>query len=35
MSGRNIISDRTASRPIPKVVQLGCKAVVLGMTELP
>lgn len=35
MSRRNIISYRTASRPIPKVVQLACKAVDMGMTELP
>jgi hypothetical protein len=30
MSRRNIISYRTASRPIPKVVKLACKAVDLG-----
>ena len=30
MSRRNIISYRTAERPIPKVVQLACKAVDLG-----
>lgn len=30
MSRRNIINYRTATRPIPKVVQLACKAVDLG-----
>ena len=30
MSRRNIISYRTASRPIPKVVKLACKAVDMG-----
>jgi hypothetical protein len=35
MSGRNIISDRTASRPTQKVVQLARQAVVLAVTELP
>lgn len=32
MSRRNIISYRTASRPIPKVVKLACKAVDFGAT---
>lgn len=31
MSRRNIINYRTATRPIPKVVQLACKAVDLGV----
>jgi hypothetical protein len=30
MSRRNIISYRTAARPIPKVVTLACKAVDMG-----
>jgi len=30
MSRRNIINYRTASRPIPKVVKLACKAVDMG-----
>ncbi len=30
MSRRNIINYRTATRPIPKVVRLACKAVDLG-----
>ena len=30
MSRRNVISYRTASRPIPKVVQLACKAIDMG-----
>jgi hypothetical protein len=30
MSRRNVINYRTASRPVPKVVQLACKAVDLG-----
>lgn len=30
MSRRNIINYRTATRPIPKVVQLACKAVDMG-----
>jgi len=30
MSRRNIINYRTATRPIPKVVHLACKAVDLG-----
>lgn len=30
MSRRNIINYRTATRPVPKVVQLACKAVDLG-----
>jgi len=30
MSRRNVINYRTATRPIPKVVQLACKAVDLG-----
>lgn len=30
MSRRNVISYRTASRPIPKVVKLACKAVDMG-----
>jgi hypothetical protein len=32
MSRRNIINYRTATRPIPKVVQLACKAVDLGVS---
>jgi len=31
MSRRNIINYRTATRPIPKVVRLACKAVDMGM----
>ncbi len=31
MSRRNIINYRTATRPIPKVVQLACKAVDMGV----
>jgi len=30
MSRRNIINYRTATRPIPKVVQLACKAIDMG-----
>jgi hypothetical protein len=32
MSRRNIINYRTAARPIPKVVQLACKAVDMGVS---
>lgn len=31
MSRRNIINYRTAARPVPKVVQLACKAVDMGI----
>lgn len=31
MSRRNIINYRTATRPVPKVVQLACKAVDMGV----
>ena len=30
MSRRNIINYRTATRPVPKVVQLACKAISMG-----
>ncbi len=33
MSRRNVINYRTATRPIPKVVRLACKAVDLGAHE--
>jgi hypothetical protein len=33
MSRRNIINFRTATRPIPKVVQLACKAVDMGVSS--
>jgi len=35
MSRRNVISYRTASRPIPKVVKLACKAVDMGCSAAP
>jgi len=31
MSRRNVINYRTATKPVPKVVQLACKAVDLGV----